>query len=150
MSPDMEIGPARVLDAGRLGALMSGAIARLDWMPHPHSRAEDIHFVGQMIDAGWVRVARWEGEPLGFLAMREEEVQALYLLPEVQGRGIARALMEDAKKGRERLGLWCMQRNARAVRFYRKAGFVEARRTDGVANDAGLPDVRFEWKRKAG
>ena len=148
-SDGVEIGPARVLDAGRLGELMSNSIARLGWMPQLHSRAEDIHFVGQMIDAGWVRVARMDGWPLGFLALSDDEVHALYLQPELQGKGIARALVEDAKTGRDHLALWCIELNARAVRFYRKAGFVETRRTDGAANDAGLPDIRFEWTRKA-
>ena len=58
---EVEIGPARVLDAGTLGALMGQANDALSWLPRVHSGAQDIMFVGDMVDAGWVRVARAEG-----------------------------------------------------------------------------------------
>ncbi|UWR24109.1 GNAT family N-acetyltransferase [Sulfitobacter sp. S190] len=127
---------------------MAEANARHPWLPRLYSGAEEIMFVGDMIDAGWVRVAQGDDGLQGFLARSDTEIHALYLRPHLQGRGIARALMSEAQRGTHRLGLWSYQANDRAARFYRKAGFHEIRRTDGAGNDALLPDIRFEWHRK--
>ena len=143
------IGPARVLDAGAVAEVMGQANAALGWLPRIHSGAEDLHHVGKMIDAGWVYTARLDRLIVGFVAWAGNEVHGLYLLPHMQGRGIARRLIDVAKAESTRLGLWSFQHNARAVRFYRKAGFVEVRRSDGAQNDVGLPDVRLEWQREA-
>jgi GNAT superfamily N-acetyltransferase len=147
---EMEIwlAPARVLDAGRLGALMGETNRRLPWLPKVHSGAEDIAHIGRMIDAGWVTVAHGEDGILGFLARDGQVIHALYLRSEMQGRGIARRLMEAAKQETDRLELRSYEANARAKRFYRKAGFREVGRSDGAGNDAGLPDIRFEWQRE--
>ncbi len=148
MNSDCAVADARVLDAGTLGEIIAQANARLSWLPKVHSAAEQIMFVGDMIDAGWVRVIRQDCLMVGFLARSGTEIHALYLRPEAQGKGMARALMQDAQATTSHLGLWSFADNARASRFYRKAGFVETARTDGAGNDAGLPDIRFEWHKK--
>ncbi len=139
---------AHPLDAGRLAAIMGDANARLGWLPKLYSGAQEIMFTGQLIDAGWVRVAECDAETAGFMARRGNEIHALYLRPHLQGRGIARALMQEAQREADTLGLWSYEQNARAARFYRKAGFHEVTRTDGAGNDARLPDIRFEWHRE--
>ncbi|MFD2740822.1 GNAT family N-acetyltransferase [Sulfitobacter aestuarii] len=144
----LQIGPARVLDAGRVAEVMGQANDRLAWLPRLISRAEELHLVGGMIDQGWVEVARGEDGIVGFLAREAREIHGLYLLPYAQGRGIARRLMDSAKAQSDNLGLWSFEANARATRFYRRAGFVEVRRSDGNGNDVGLPDIRFEWQRE--
>ncbi|AXI48774.1 N-acetyltransferase [Sulfitobacter sp. SK012] len=128
---------------------MGQANDRLVWLPRSFSGAQDIMFAGDMIDTGWVRVARVEGAVVGFLARCGAEVHGLYLLPQMQGRGIARALMTEAQRTCDTLGLWSYEANSRASRFYRKAGFVEVSRSAGATNDVGLPDIRFEWQREA-
>ncbi len=143
------IVPARVLDAGAVGEVMGRANDAMVWLPRVHSRAQDVMHVADMIDAGWVRVARQQNEIVGFIARAEGEIHGLYLHPLVQGKGIARSLLDTSKMTCNRLGLWSFQGNARANRFYRKAGFVEVARGDGSGNDAGLPDIRLEWQRKA-
>lgn len=140
---------ARALDAGTVGGIMAAANARLDWMPRLYSGAEVISFAGAMIDAGWVRVAHLDDQIVGFLARQCAEVHGLFLRPDLQGRGIARALMAEAQGEAPELGLWSFQQNARASRFYRKAGFHEVTRTDGHSNDARLPDIRFEWHKES-
>jgi ribosomal protein S18 acetylase RimI-like enzyme len=66
--------------------------------------------------------------PPGIAATRPIELWRFYVDRPWQGRGLARALMEDvferarARGGRELwLGVW--ERNARAQAFYRKCGF---------------------------
>ena len=83
-------------------------------------------------------VAEEEGRLVGFIsagrcldqnaAPRLGEVYTLYLEPAQIGRGVGRALMDEALQGLRQRGfseavLWVLDRNERAQRFYRAAGF---------------------------
>jgi len=144
------IRPARSLDAGKLADILAAANAQFDWLPMLYSSAEEINLIGDMIDSGWVRIAYVDDEAVGFIARKGTEIHALCLRPDMQGKGVARALMRDAQRLAKKLGLWSYQANDHATDFYTKAGFVEKQRTDGHGNDARLPDIRFEWHKDEG
>ena len=144
---DIQIMAARSLDAGAVGNILSVANDLMPWLPRVHSAAEEIKYSGDMIDAGWVKVAKVDGQVVGFLARHETEVYALYVLPELQDKGVGTALLEDAKSECERLGLWSYEANGVASQFYMLRGFEEVDRTDGSGNEAQLPDIRYEWTR---
>ncbi len=142
------IRAAQPLDAGRIGAILSGWVDQTPWMPRLHSRAEDVAHAADLIDRGWVRVAAF-GRVAGFLARDDRVIHALYLAPEARGQGIGKALVDDAKAQVPALTLWTFQNNTRARAFYEREGFAEAARTDGAGNDEGLPDIRYDWHREA-
>lgn len=139
------IRPARALDAGKLADILAAANGQFDWLPDLYSSAEEIMLIGNMIESGWVKVAYVEGAAVGWIARKGTEIHALCLRPDMQGKGVAAAMMRDAQRLAKKLGLWSYQANEHATEFYGKAGFVEIERTDGHGNDAGLPDIRFEW-----
>lgn len=143
------IRPARPLDAGKLADILAAANAELEWLPQIFTSAEEINLIGDMIEANWVRIAYVDGDTAGFIARKGTEIHALCLRPDMQGKGVGRALMRDAQRNAKKLGLWSYEANERASRYYEKAGFVEVRRTDGAGNEARLPDIRFEWHRDA-
>ncbi|TBV10989.1 N-acetyltransferase [Stutzerimonas kirkiae] len=60
---------------------------------------------------------------LGFHALLEDRLAALFVMPERQGRGIGKALMADAKARRERLVLSVYKSNTASVGFYLSQGF---------------------------
>jgi GNAT superfamily N-acetyltransferase len=146
---DVTVTPARALDAGSVGQILSAANEETPWLPRIYSAAEQIRYAGVMIDAGWVRVARQEGQVIGFIARDDSEVHALYVLPRAQDMGVGTALVHDAQTACDALRLWSYQANRSATRFYAQRGFVEVARTDGSDNDVGLPDILFEWTRGA-
>lgn len=86
--------------------------------------------------------------PLAVLSLEGEDwLEQLYVLPEAQGRGIGRALVEHAKLQRPAgLQLWAFQSNAPARAFYEANGFVAAEFTDGSGNEEQSPDVRYAWQ----
>ena len=147
---DVIITSARSLDAGAIGNILSQTNDQMPWLPRLHSAAEEIMYAGDMIEAGWVRVAKLDGRVVGFIARHETQVHALYVLPDAQDRGVGTALVSDAKASCDKLHLWSYQANNPATRFYGLRGFVEIDRTDGQENDAGLPDIHFEWTKGQG
>ena len=77
------------------------------------------------------------------------EIVSIYLLPEYYGRGLGRMLIDAVeaelrKMGFEMLYLWVLRDNARARRFYEKAGFVPSgdERTIEIGG-AALEEVRY-------
>ncbi|WP_417719619.1 GNAT family N-acetyltransferase [Salipiger sp.] len=139
--------PARSTDAGKLGAMISEAVAERPWKPRLHSGAEDIAHVGRMIERGWVTVAE-DGDspaPVGFIARERDYIHALFITPRAQRAGVGRALIEAAQEQCDRLELWTFAANKGALRFYDRAGFDIIGRGDGSGNEEGLPEVRFCW-----
>lgn len=72
---------------------------------------------------------RWGRAPGCVAASAPGELQRLYVLPEVQGRGVARDLMQASldelvARGSDVAWLGVWERNPRAIAFYRKAGFA--------------------------
>lgn len=139
--------PAQPTDAGKLGAMITEAVAANSWKPVLHTGAEDIGHAGRLIDRGWVTVACDEnGRVLGFIARNGDVVQSLYVARHGQGMGVGKALLDAAKAVQPRLTLWTFEANTGAQRFYEREGFTVAERTDGRENEEGLPDIRYVWQ----
>ncbi len=82
------------------------------------------------------------------------EVEALYLAPASTGRGLGGALMDEAlvrigAAGHGAVVLWVLTANARARRFYERAGFA----LDGASRMLdfdGLPIEEIRYRRSIG
>lgn len=140
---------ATPMDAGATGDILWRFLNDTDWMPVLYSAAQTISFCGTMIDYGWMTVAEADGRVQGFLARDGQEICALYLAPSAQGRGIGKALLQDAKRRASPLRLRTFAANFRARRFYQNAGFVPVAHGDGADNDENLPDISYVWPREA-
>jgi GNAT superfamily N-acetyltransferase len=127
--------------------------AALGAIPAPaHSDAEVRDwFAAHVVPHTELWLAEAAGAALaGVLVLDGDELDQLYVAPELTGRGIGSALVEHAKRLRpDGLALWTFQSNAGARRFYARHGFVEVRRTDGRDNEERSPDVRYAWPSRA-
>jgi GNAT superfamily N-acetyltransferase len=91
-------------------------------------------------------VAERDGRVVGYLGLSEKTVEALYVTPGEQNRGLGSALLDHAKSLRPAgLDLWVFQANEGARRFYERHGFRLAELTDGADNMERVPDARYEW-----
>lgn len=78
------------------------------------------------------------------------EVMIFYLRPEAWGTGVAAALMaaseaELVQRGFERAVLWVLRDNARARRFYTKAGWTASDAEKHVRiDDVDVAEVRYD------
>ncbi len=85
---------------------------------------------------GWYFVAEIDGRAVGlcrvFVRPEHNQLQAMYVLPEFQGRGVAKALWEAARENLDPLKptiVHVVNYNARAIAFYKKLGFRETGKT---------------------
>ena len=86
------------------------------------------------------------GSVAGILVLDGGWIDAVYVEPQLTGRGIGSELVALAKRERPQgLQLWVFESNAPAQRFYERHGFVAAQRTDGSGNEERSPDVRYVW-----
>ncbi len=92
----------------------------------------------------WVAV---DGKRIvGMMALAGVHIDHLYLLPGHYRRGIGTKLLDTAKEASpEKLTLYAFAANARARAFYEHHGFKAVEFGDGSGNEAGEPDILYEW-----
>lgn len=132
-------------DCPQMGRILLDWVEATPWMPRIHPRGSYGDFAELLKNVGEVTVARKGEKVIGFIAIQADDIQALYVAEAARGQGVGKALLDHAKTGADRLGLWTFQANLDARRFYRREGFVEDQRSDGAGNDEKLPDVHMIW-----
>jgi GNAT superfamily N-acetyltransferase len=98
--------------------------------------------------AARVVVAEVDGTSVGFVCVRPEWLDGLYVVPELWGRGIGRALHDHALGivrglGSERCHLWVLEQNDRARRFYQRFGWRQNNETQVVPFPPNPLDVGY-------
>ncbi|KUO19969.1 GNAT family N-acetyltransferase [Streptomyces dysideae] len=156
-------------DCDRVAEIRVGGwrTAYLGIIPQPYLDALDVTadaerhrwLLTQADDSVVNLVAEQDGEVVGWIChgpyrdgevrTEDAELYALYVDPARYGRGIGHALLQESVRGctaarHPRMLLWVLKHNARARRFYERAGLrpdgaEEPFEVDGVA----VPEVRY-------
>ncbi len=151
----MQIRPASPADAPALAALgerlwretYTGLIPQANLELHLAATFGLVQQTGELVDpANWTLVLEADGAPLGYALLRAHgpktattavpferplEVVRFYVDRTLHGRGAAQALMAEVLARAEAAGhdgVWLQvwEQNPRAIRFYTKAGFMDA------------------------
>ena len=118
----------------------------MPWLPVLHTEAEDRAWYRERL-GGEAWVYELGGRTAGFALVREDDLDALYVAPDAQRRGIGAALFRQAQEARPGGFVWWVFRdNVRARRFYESLGGRLLYETDGAGNEEKTPDVRYEWR----
>ena len=85
------------------------------------------HRIPRELASGWSAYLAWQDDlPIGFLALKPAagHLHQLFVLPEAQGTGVGRTLLDFAKEQLPN-GIWLRTavENIRACRFYERDGF---------------------------
>lgn len=139
----MTIRPATLEDAPICARIVSDWVARTPWIEPSLSLAQITARIAEAMPEREIYVI---GVPVeGYLSLNSKSgiIGALYL--DRPGNGFGRALLERAKRGRDRLSLWTHEPNVAAHRFYEREGFHRVERNPR-GND-GLAELRMEWHR---
>lgn len=83
------------------------------------------------------------GQISGFISLVKGRICALFVAPEMQGRGIGRALLKHARTLKGKLSLMVYKENERAFNFYTKYGFVTV--NEEVDKYTGCVQILMEW-----
>ena len=115
----------------------------MPYLPRLHTIADDIkYFTDVVAGQGAVWVAE-KDRIAGFCAYHLEWLDHLYVDPAHQRKGIGSALLAIATREHRVLNLWVFQKNAPAIRFYEKHGFMLVKKTDGSENEEREPDALY-------
>jgi GrpB-like predicted nucleotidyltransferase (UPF0157 family)/GNAT superfamily N-acetyltransferase len=108
---------------------------------------EDLRFFREnLIPRCDIRVADENGRIAGFLATRGSYIDRLYVLPELQRRGVGAGLIQHAKElSPAGLELHTHQKNSAAWSFYLKQGFLGVQYGISPPPESE-PDVEFHWR----
>lgn len=88
-----------------------------------------------------------DDEIVGFIGMRNDFVEGLFVKEGFQSKGIGKHLLDHVKINRETLALTVYQRNWRAWRFYKREGFVI--QTKGFDEVNGEPEYFMLWMKNS-
>lgn len=103
---------------------------------HTFLTEDDIQtLLPQVRDAALVELEVWIlcseiGEPIGFIGLSGDKVEALFLAPEYRRRGGGRMLLEHARRLQGSLTVDVNEQNPEALRFFEACGFVEVGRSE--------------------
>lgn len=148
MTDPIALRLAAPADAAPIAALFTASRRLLTFLPELHTAEEDLGFIRDVVlPECRVTLAERDGVHAGFLAETRGWVEHLYLAPEMRRSGIGSLLLADAQARQTQLDLWCFRDNFPARAFYERHGFVAVEETDGAANEAGMPDIRYRWSR---
>ena len=84
----------------------------------------------------WVAVTE-KDEPVAFMLLTEQHIDALFVDPDMRGSGVGKLLIEHALSLASTLTTDVNEQNDQAVRFYKKMGFNVAGRSE--VDDLGQP-----------
>lgn len=144
----IRIRKAMATDAADVAGLFIASQAdALPFLARLHTPDETRNFI---ITNVFVQCEVWVAEEgtliVGMMAINRGHIDHLYLQPGHYRRGIGTMLLKQAKAlYPDGLTLFAFEANTRACAFYTHHGFVAAERGDGSGNEAGEPDILFEW-----
>jgi ribosomal protein S18 acetylase RimI-like enzyme len=146
---DVTCRPGERGDFDRIAEVWWESSRRGDGAPDPHPALVEMRArIDQEVADEWrVSVAVRDGRIVGFLAVKldSEVLDQLFILPAAQGGGVGQALFEIAKQAMPGgFTLRTAAANARARRFYERAGMVLAE--TALHPKYGNPVCYYRWR----
>lgn len=126
--------------------LESSLIAH-DFIPIEFWRSHQTAMEEQYLPAAEVYVAEDNSGPVGFAALVNKRLAAIFVSPEQQGRGIGNRLLHHTKTLRDVLELNVYQKNTKSLGFYLAKGFEIV--SESLDSPTGEKEWVMQWENQA-
>ena len=103
-------------------------------------------FVKEMLPQAEVYVYEDDKMIQGFIGINDEYIEGIFVSDEMQSCGIGKLLLDYVKDKKVSLRLNVYQKNARAISFYQREGFII--QCEGLDEATGEKEYTMLWKRK--
>ncbi len=117
------------------------------FLPEEHWRAME-PAIRELMPAAETWVVEEGSEIVAFMALLDDLIGGLFTLPEHQGEGHGRALIELAAARHDPLYIEVFAANERALAFYRRCGFVD--HETRVDEGSGLTQLILKMRPRGG
>ena len=153
MSGACTVRPAAVGDLLACAAIINDYIDATEWLPRTITREQiEAAFAPDALTRRRIWVADCGGTIEGYASLDPAEnfLHALYLRPQIQRRGVGKALLNEVKAACPAgFTLKAWEPNADAMRFYKREGLVEVPEGLDTATEEGVPTHLFRWEGQA-
>lgn len=102
--------------------------------------------VKEMLPQAEVYVYESDREIQGFVGLYEKHIEGIFVCSEAQSHGIGKLLLDYIKSKNNELSLNVYQKNARAIKFYKREGFEI--RYEGFDSAADEKDYVMTWQKQ--
>ncbi|RJL73037.1 N-acetyltransferase [Acinetobacter radioresistens] len=120
----INIRPARSDDFEKLVDIWFEASIRAHhFIPESYWEENKAEMQNNYLPRSEVYLAEDEQQIYGFIALVENEIAAIFVAPDQQGKGIGKLLISHAKNLRPQLVLNVYQDNKNSIAFYKSEGF---------------------------
>ena len=103
-------------------------------------------FVKEILPQAEVYVYEDDKMIQGFVGLNAEYIEGIFVSDEMQSCGIGKLLLDYIKDKKVSLRLNIYQKNARAISFYQREGFII--QCEGLDEDTGEKEYTILWKQK--
>lgn len=90
-------------------------------------------------------VAAEGGNIIGFIAMAENYLAAIFVKNNMQGNGVGKRLLDYIKEERKTIQLKVYRKNSNSVNFYKRQGFEVL--SEGVEEATNELELLMEWSK---
>jgi ribosomal protein S18 acetylase RimI-like enzyme len=105
------------------------------------------YFRDHILKQDHVWVVEVDDRAVGFMAMKNDFIDQLYIHPDYQRRGIGKALLDFAwEQSPEHVWLYTLQVNVNARTFYENNGFI-AEKFGISPPPESEPDIEYHWRK---
>ena len=139
-----EVRPNRPDEGQRIVSIWRAAVAATHGFLSPEDRKEiDLEAQAYLLSAAlWVAVDP-QDQPVAFMGLGVERLEALFVHPEHRGKGIRRTLVSFAATLHPALDTEVNAQNEQALGFYRRLGFVEIGYSPSDGQGRAYPLIRM-------
>lgn len=106
----------------------------------------NIDLVKEMLPQAEVYVYENDCQIEGFIGLNDEYIEGIFVSDEMQSCGIGKLLLDYVKDKKVSLRLNVYQKNARAISFYQREGFII--QCEGLDEVTGEKEYTMLWKQK--